>query len=223
MVAQCCACACVCRAAGARSQRCRWLAAPLCTHQQLVVVSPLRRTLETAAGVFGRRAAPAPTAAAAEGEAQWLLMMQQTAKPSEVTHQAALFLPPMSLSRRGVMAAAASSAAAVVGSGDGAGGGAGCGDEDAATAAADGSHHHSQQQQQPLKLLAHEGCRERIGEVSASMAVAVGVNVCARCVSLAQDCAALCCAASRWRRVPHCLMLRAGAVGARPTHRPQRV
>jgi len=68
---------------------------------QLVVVSPLRRTLETAAGVFGSVAAPVPdtsgcqSAAAATATAaaalpatsvkNWVLMRAQTAKATEIT------------------------------------------------------------------------------------------------------------------------------------------
>lgn len=53
---------------------------------ELVVVSPLRRTLETAAGVFGAKAPPA-TAAAATAASAWTLMQQQAGRPAETTPQ----------------------------------------------------------------------------------------------------------------------------------------
>eukprot|EP00878_Enallax_costatus_P026881 GHUV01028889.1.p1 GENE.GHUV01028889.1~~GHUV01028889.1.p1 ORF type:complete len:253 (+),score=59.89 GHUV01028889.1:266-1024(+) len=128
---------------------------------QLVVVSPLRRTLETAAGVFGAanpppmQAAAAATASAAgsvpepNGNAAaaaqqpdngWILMKPQPQKPYEITRRTMIYLPPI---------AAAAAAAAANGSSDGSAGVEG-------TSGSNGVH-------RPLPLVAIEGCREKIG------------------------------------------------------------
>eukprot|EP00878_Enallax_costatus_P032947 GHUV01036302.1.p1 GENE.GHUV01036302.1~~GHUV01036302.1.p1 ORF type:complete len:402 (+),score=101.12 GHUV01036302.1:240-1445(+) len=128
---------------------------------ELVVVSPLRRTLETAAGVFGAanpppmQAAAAATASAAgsvpepNGNAAaaaqqpdngWILMKPQPQKPYEITRRTMIYLPPI---------AAAAAAAAANGSSDGSAGVEG-------TSGSNGVH-------RPLPLVAIEGCREKIG------------------------------------------------------------
>lgn len=136
----------------------------VCLLLQLVVVSPLRRTLETAAGVFGAKAPPATaeaaataaTAAAAAGGLQkpaWVLMNQQAGRPAEITPQQMLYLPPVQ--RHAVIAAAGAAAAGT--SLDAAMGINGGGNGSA------GMEFGADQRHEPLRLLAHEGCRERIG------------------------------------------------------------
>jgi hypothetical protein len=127
---------------------------------QLVVVSPLRRTLETAAGVFGAKAPPA-TAAAATAASAWTLMQQQAGRPAETTPQPMLYLPPVQ--RRAAIAAAGASAAgaaldAAVSVGAAFGGAGGVDSR--------GDDH------QPLRLLANEACRERIGVCASARIVA---------------------------------------------------
>ena len=141
---------------------------------QLVVVSPLRRTLETAAGVFGAKAPPATAAAAAQAASaaaatattaaaaaghhpSWTLMHPQPGRPYEATPQQMLYLPPVQ--RRAVIAAAGAAAAGAAATAAGSLGSSGAAGAQgpAVEAGVVGDDH------QPLKLLAHEGCRERIG------------------------------------------------------------
>lgn len=135
-------------------------ACPVPTHAvalQLVVVSPLRRTLETAAGVFGAAAPPASLQAAkvagavaaatapaapAAPSGGWVWMRPQQHKPLEVSRRDIIYLPAA-----GCAAAAAASACRGDGASGAADGGAGSADRN-----------------MPLRILAHEGCRERIGK-----------------------------------------------------------
>lgn len=91
-------------------------------------------------------------------QAGWTLMHEVSGRPAEVTAQQTLFLPP-AVRRRAVVAAAGAAAAGAAL--DAAMSGTGCKSAGAvpdsgAAAAAAGVH-------EPLELLAHEGCRERIG------------------------------------------------------------
>ncbi|KAF6262965.1 histidine phosphatase superfamily [Scenedesmus sp. NREL 46B-D3] len=141
---------------------------------ELVVVSPLRRTLETAAGVFGALAPPgaphaaataaAGAAAAAAGDAtdladssnsSWVWMHPQQQKATEVSRRAVIYLPAAGAAA----AAAAAAACGNQGMGSSTVGSAGC-----TGSAATGQQQQQQQQQHvPLRIVAHEGCRERIG------------------------------------------------------------
>jgi hypothetical protein len=126
---------------------------------QLVVVSPLRRTLETAAGVFGAKAPPT-TAAAATAASAWTLMQQQAGRHAEITPQSMLYLPPVQ--RRAAIAAAEASAA---GAAPGAAMSMGSALNGAGGVGSGGDEH------QPLRLLANEDCRERIGACASACIV----------------------------------------------------
>eukprot|EP00879_Flechtneria_rotunda_P014634 GHRR01015293.1.p1 GENE.GHRR01015293.1~~GHRR01015293.1.p1 ORF type:complete len:202 (+),score=57.96 GHRR01015293.1:376-981(+) len=114
---------------------------------ELVVVSPLRRTLETAAGVFGAIKPPMTELAVQEATASdkpatgWVLMHPQVAKQNEISERAQIYLPAVSTG-----AEAAAAAATAAGARQGVGGQAEIGGGP-----------------RPLPLLANDGCRERIG------------------------------------------------------------
>jgi hypothetical protein len=166
---------------------------------QLVVVSPLRRTLETAAGVFGATAPPAAaaatqaaaTAAASDhtssSNSSWIWMHPQQHKATEVTRRVMIYLP--------AAGAAAAAAAAAYGN-RGVGSSAAAGDSAGSAA----SQQQQQQQHVPLRIVAHEGCRERIGEWQTAYRIPVAPVLCVTTASQRIDHRAMMAA---WHSLQH--------------------